>query len=281
MLATGVSIISDGVFKVDGGAVFGRIPKMVWENRVSTDRKNRVTMGLNCLVLNCGGKNVLVDTGIGPKDNVHEKELYGLVPSRLMRGLKGLGMGPRDIDAVVLSHLHFSHAGGATRMDRQGNMVPSFPKATYYVQRASWEEYCQPSERNGEAFRTDLLDPLEERGQLHLLDGDTELFTGLSLLVTEGHCRGHQIAVFSHGGERIAYLGDLVPTPHHLAYTVISSFDDAPEQMVEQKRAMLAEAEQQGWLLVFSHGNEIRAGYWERGRGRSRSDLGYLRPVEL
>lgn len=277
MLAAGATIISDGVFKVDGGAIFGRIPKMIWEDRVSTDRKNRVTMGLNCLLLRCGGKNILVDTGIGPKDNIQDKEMYGLVPSRLMRSLKALGMGPRDVDGVVLSHLHFSHAGGATRMDRQGNMVPSFPKATYYVQRASWEEAHQPSPRNADAFRAYDLSPIAERGQLELLDGDTELFPGLSLLVTEGHCQGHQIAVFSHGGERIAYLGDLVPTPHHLAHTVLSSFDDGPERMVGQKQEVLADAERQGWLLVFAHGNETRAGYWERGRG----DMGYLRPVEI
>ena len=93
MLAAGATIISDGVFKVDGGAIFGRIPKMIWEDRVSTDRKNRVTMGLNCLLLRCGGKNILVDTGIGPKDNIQDKEMYGLVPSRLMRSLKALGWG--------------------------------------------------------------------------------------------------------------------------------------------------------------------------------------------
>lgn len=276
MLATGVTVISDGQFKVDGGAVFGRIPKMLWENLVSTDRKNRLTMGLNCLLLQCDGRNVLVDTGIGPKDNYRDKEMYGLVPSRLMRSLKGLGLGPRDIDGVVLSHLHFSHAGGSTRMDRLGDMVPSFPKATYYVQRASWEDAQHPSVRNADAFRADDFAAIAERGHLELLDGDTNLFPGLSLLVTDGHCNGHQIAVFSHGGERIVYLGDLVPTPHHLGLTVLSSFDYEPEATMLQKRDILSDAEKHGWLLVFSHGHETRAGYLER-----RQDMTYLRPVEL
>ena len=276
MTPSGATIISDGVFKVDGGAVFGRIPKMMWENLVSTDRKNRLTMGLNCLFLQCNGRNVLVDTGVGPKDNYRDKELYGLVPSRLMRSLKGLGMGPRDIDAVVLSHLHFSHAGGATRMDRLGDMVPSFPKATYYVQRSSWEDAQQPSLRDADAFRIEDFAPIAERGQLELLDGDCELFPGLNLIVTHGHCIGHQIAVFNHGGERIVYLGDLVPTPYHLGLTVISSFDYEPETTLDQKREVLADAEKQGWLLVFSHGHETRAGYLER-----RHDVSYLRPVEF
>ena len=276
MTPSGVTIISDGVFKVDGGAIFGRIPKMMWENLVSTDRKNRLTMGLNCLLLQLNGRNILIDTGVGPKNDYRDKELYGLVPSRLMRSLKGIGLGPRDIDAVVLSHLHFSHAGGATRMDRLGDMVPSFPKATYYVQRQSWEDAQQPSLRNAEAFRIEDFAPIAERGQLELLDGDTELFPGLNLIVTDGHCAGHQIAIFNHGGERIVYLGDLVPTPHHLGLTVISSFDYEPEATLGQKQDILSDAEKQGWLLVFPHGHETRAGYLER-----RQDMSYLRPVEF
>jgi glyoxylase-like metal-dependent hydrolase (beta-lactamase superfamily II) len=276
MLATGAIVLSDGVFKVDGGAIFGRMPKMMWENFVSTDRKNRVTMGLNCLLLQCDGRNILVDTGVGPKDNFRDKEIYGLVPSRLLRSLKSVGLGPRDIDAVVLSHLHFSHAGGATRMDRVGDMVPSFPNATYYVQRASWQDAQQPSERHADVFRADDFGPIAERDRLHLLDGDIELFRGLNLIVTEGHCPGHQLVVFSHGGERIVYLGDLVPTPHHLGLTVISSYDYEPETTMDQKRAILDDAEKQGWLLVFSHGHETRAGYLER-----RQDTSYLRPVEF
>ena len=276
MLATGVTVISDGVFKVDGGAVFGRTPKTTWEDMVTTDRKNRLTMGLNCPLLHISGRNILVDTGVGPKDTVRDKEMYGLVPSRLMRSLKALGLGPRDIDGVVLSHLHFSHAGGATRMDRQGIMVPSFPKATYYVQRAAWEDAQQPSERHADIYCSDELVPIAERGQLELLDGDTELLPGLNLLVADGHCKGHQIAVFSHGGERIAYLGDLAPTPYHLGLTTLSSFDYEPEAVMEQKREILADAERQGWLMVFAHGYETRAGYLER-----RQDMTYLRPVEF
>ena len=215
-------------------------------------------MGLNCLLIECAGKKIIVDTGVGPKDNYRDKEMYGLVPSRLMRSLKGLGLGPRDIDAVVLSHLHFSHAGGSTRMDRLGDMVPSFPRATYYVQRSSWEDAHNPSLRNTEAFRVEDFAPIADRGQLELLDGDTELFPGLTLVVTDGHCLGHQIAVFAYGGERVVYLGDLVPTPHHLGLTIISSFDYEPETTLDQKRAILAEAERQGHLLVFPHGHETR-----------------------
>lgn len=276
MVSTAARIISDGILKMDGGSVFGPVPKVVWENSVTTDRKNRITLGLNCLLLQVGGKNVLVDTGVGSKDTDGDKEALGLVPSRMFKGLKAAGLTPKDIHAVILSHLHFDHCGGCTRLDRTGSIVATFPKARYYVQRASWEEAYHPGERFVHAYREDNFAPIEERGQLELLDGDTEIFPGLRVIVSEGPAKGHQMALFNHGGERIAFLGDLVPTPHHLNPAVISAFDYSPEDTLQQKRDILAEAEKQGWLLVFAHGHETKAGYLER-----RAEMTYLRPVDL
>ena len=154
--------------------------------------------------------------------------------------------------------------------------MPSFPKASYYVQRACWEQVRHPNER---CFSTngpqDFLS-IEERGQLELLDGDTEILPGLNVMVTDGHTRGHQMVLFNHGRERVAFLGDLVPTPNHLNLVAISAFEHSSEVTLEQKREVLAQAERQGWLLVFSHGYETKAGYLER-----RADLSYLRPVDL
>lgn len=276
MMSTAVKIISDGVIKLDGGSMFGQVPKMAWESTVVTDRKNRMTLGLNCLLLQVGGQNILVDTGVGSKEVENDKENLGLVPSRLLRGLKGVGLTPKDINAVILSHLHFDHSGGCTRLDRAGNVVPTFPKASYYVQRACWDEACNPNERCHITHRADNFKPVAAREQIELLDGDTEIFPGLNVIVTDGHARGHQMVMFNHGGERIVYLGDIVPTPHHLNLAVISAFDNSPETTLAQKKDLLSEAERQGWLLVFSHGHDTRAGYLER-----RGDVGYLRPVEL
>ena len=276
MMSTAVKIISDGVIKLDGGSMFGQVPKMAWESSVVTDRKNRMTLGLNCLLLQVGGQNILVDTGVGSKEVENDKENLGLVPSRLLRGLKGVGLTPKDINAVILSHLHFDHSGGCTRLDRAGNVVPTFPKASYYVQRACWDEACNPNERCHVTHRADNFKPVAEREQIELLDGDCEIFPGLNVIVTDGHAKGHQMVMFNHGGERIVYLGDIVPTPHHLNLAVISAFDNSPETTLEQKKDLLSEAERQGWLLVFSHGHDTRAGYLER-----RGDVGYLRPVEL
>ena len=276
MMSTAVKVLSDGVIKLDGGSMFGQVPKMAWENSVVTDRKNRMTLGLNCLLLQISGQNILVDTGVGTKDAENDKETLGLVPSRLLKGLKSMGLGPKDINAVVLTHLHFDHTGGCTRLDRAGNIVPTFPKAKYYVQETCWDEACNPNERCHVTNRADNFLPIEERGQLELLDGDCEIMPGLNVIVTDGHAKGHQIVMVNHGGERIVFLGDIVPTPHHLNLGVISAFDNSPETTLERKRDLLAQAEKQGWLLVFSHGHDVRAGYLER-----QADTGYLRPVEL
>ena len=273
MMSTAVKIISDGVIKMDGGSMFGQVPKVAWESSVVTDRKNRMTLGLNCLLLQVAGQNVLVDTGTGSKEIDQD---LGLVPSRLLKGLKGVGLTPKDVSAVVLSHLHFDHSGGCTRLDRTGKLVTTFPKAKYYVQRACWDEACNPNERCQGSHRSENFLPIEERGQLELLDGDTEIMPGLNVIVTDGHALGHQIVMFQHGGERVVFLGDIVPTPHHLKMVAISAFDSSPEKTLEQKRDLLKQAEQQGWLLVFSHGHDIKAGYLER-----RGEMGYLRPVDL
>ena len=274
-MSTAVKVLSDGVIKLDGGSMFGQVPKMAWENSVVTDRKNRMTLGLNCLLLQISGQNILVDTGVGTKDADNDKESLGLVPSRLLKGLKTVGMGPKDIHAVVLTHLHFDHSGGCTRLDRAGNVAPTFPKAKYYVQEACWDEACNPNERCHGTNRADNFLPIEERGQLELLDGDTEIMPGLNVVVTDGHAKGHQMVMVNHGGERIVFLGDIVPTPHHLNLGVISAFDNSPETTLERKRDLLAQAEKQGWLLVFSHGHDVKAGYLER-----KADTGYLRPVD-
>jgi len=276
MMSTAAKILSDGVVKLDGGSVFGQVPKVAWENSVTTDRKNRITLGLNCLLIQVGGKNVLVDTGVGPKENDQDKENLGLVPSRLLKGLKGVGLTAKEIHAVILTHLHFDHCGGCTRLDRVGNLVPTFPKATYYVQRECWEDASNPDERCLASHRSENFLPIADRSQIELLDGDSEIFPGLNVIVTGGHARGHQMVMFNHGGERIVFLGDIIPTHHHLNLPVISAFDYSPESTLEQKRAILADAERQGWLIVFSHGHDTKAGYLDR-----RGNTTYLRPVEL
>ena len=235
MAMTRAMVISDGTYKVDGGALFGQLAKMIWETMASTDRKNRVTLGLNSWLFNVSDQWILIDTGVGTNHEERDRDHFGLGPSRIFKELKAVGLTPKDIDKVILTHTQFEHSGGCTRMDRTGAIVPTFSRATYYVQRASWEEACNPSERGKHAYRADNFAPVAERGQLELLDGDTEILPGLQVIECDGPAKGHQLVMFNHGGERLVILGDLIPTPFHLNLPVISAFDYSPESTLEQK----------------------------------------------
>ena len=271
-----LTIISDGNIKLDGGAMFGQVPRVLWEQKTLPDRRNRISLGLNCLLIRNGGRCTLVDTGVGSKEPDKIKDRYGLGSSQLAKELRNRGLTPKDITGVILTHLHFDHAGGSTRLDRAGEAVPTFPAAKYYIQKADWEEAISPNERSKGSYHSDDFLPLEERGQLIMLDGDSEVAPGVHVRVTGGHSQGHQMVLVNYGGERVAFMGDLVPTPHHLRLPYVTSYDRFPEDTLEKKRALLEEAERCGWLIVFCHGSKERAGYIERRNGALS-----FRPVEL
>jgi glyoxylase-like metal-dependent hydrolase (beta-lactamase superfamily II) len=276
MLATSIRLIQDGVIKFDGGSMFGQVPKTEWEDLISADRKNRITMGLNCMLLQTAGKNILVDTGIGNKEMNGLKQQYGLVPSRLMKNLRHLNLTPKDIDSVILTNLHFDHCGGSTRLDRTGELVPTFPKASYYIQKACWQEANDPSERCQHSYKDEDFAPIEDSGQLELVDGDYELLPGLWVKITGGPSKGHQVVVMNHGGEKVAFMGDLIPTPYHLNLSCTSAFDQFPEESMSMKRELIEQAVDEGWLIIFSHGRDCQAGYIEARNGKR-----HLKPINL
>ena len=273
---TSVNIVSDGTLLLDGGSVFGQVPKPQWELHFKPDRRNRIRLGINCLLIQTPESNILVDTGAGSKRAEKFKELYGLNGNKLLKGLRSLGLTARDIDIVILTDLHFDHGGGCTKLDRTGNAVPTFPKAEYLIQRACWEEANSPNERYEGAFYSDDFLPLEGKGLVRLLDGDCEVIPGVRVKVADGPSRGHQMVLVERGSERIAFVSQLVPTPYHLPLPYISALDEYPNNTLDQKRELLEMAMGGGWLMIFGHGNEHRAGYVEQHNGKPQ-----LLPVEI
>ena len=271
-----VNIVSDGTIMVDGGTVFGPVPKAHWELNVKPDRRNRVRLGLNCLLVQTPEANILVDTGAGSKRTERLKEQYALNGNKLLKSLRALGLTARDIDLVILTHLHFDHGGGCTKLDRSGNAVPTFPKAEYMVQKSCWDEARGPNERFEDSFHDDDFLPLEEKGVLKIIDGDTEVMQGVNVKVTDGPSRGHQIVLVERGSERIAFASDLIPTPYHLPLPHIAATDEYPNGTLERKKELLDMAVSGGWLMVFGHGHDYRAGYVQQKNGSAR-----LLPVEM
>ena len=271
-----VDLVSDGTYLMDGGAVFGQIPKAEWEQYAKPDRRNRVRLSMNCLVIRTPTANILIDAGAGSKRADKLKDKFLLKGNKLLKNLKTLGLTARDIDIVVLTHLRFDHAGGCTKLDRMGMAVPAFPKAEYMVQRECWEAANNPNERELDSLYEDDFMPLEEKGLITLLDGETEIAPGVVVRVAGGHMRGNQMVFIESGAERIAYAGDVIPTPHHLDLTHIAATDHDPNATLMRKRDLIKKAIDYGWLLVFGHGLECHAGYLEQHNGRAK-----LLPVAL
>ena len=264
---TSIDIIGDGTMMIDGGSVFGQIPKSQWELQIKPDRRNRVRLALNCLLIRTPEKNILVDTGAGSKRPDQLKEKFGVNGNKLLKGIRALGLTARDIDLVILTDLQFHHGGGCTKLDRTGSAVPTFPKAEYWVQRTCWEAANQPNERYEGLYYQDDFSPLEERGILTLLDGDREVIPGVTLKVTDGPSKGHQIVLIERGSEKIAYVSDLIPTPYHVQLPYIPAGDEYPNETLAQKKDLLKMAVAGGWLIAFGHGYEPSAGYVQQRNG--------------
>jgi glyoxylase-like metal-dependent hydrolase (beta-lactamase superfamily II) len=273
-----VRMVSDGTFLLDGGPMFGPVPKILWEQNAKPDRKNRVRLGLNSLLIMTPDVNILVDAGIGNKEPEITREIFGHSSSKLLRNLRHNGISAREIDYVILTHLAFSHSGGATRLDREGTIIPTFPKAKYLVQRAAWEEAFAPNERSVPMYGPGVehLRVLDDKGMIELLDGDTEVAPGVTTIVTDGYSDGHQVVLINTGSERIIYLANLIPTPNHIPLPYITAFDRYPDQSLSMKKELLDRCEKEGWLMVFAHGYHQSAGYLERRHGTVE-----LRPVDF
>jgi glyoxylase-like metal-dependent hydrolase (beta-lactamase superfamily II) len=257
--------LSDGSFRLDGGAMFGVVPKALWQRCCAADELNRIPLSLTCLLIRAHGKNILVDTGLGSKEDPRFKEMFAVDRAiSLELSLKRLGLSRDDIDLVINTHLHFDHAGGNTMDNGSGTLVPAFPKARYVVQRGEYDDAVQANERTRASYRRDNFLPITDADRWDLLDGDTELLPGITAVVTQGHTRYHQGIKVESEGRTAFYLGDLIPTVCHLPLPYIMGYDLSPLQTLETKRWVLDRAFEEKWLLLFEHDPIVQAGRVQR-----------------
>ena len=262
-----IALLCDGNWRLDGGAFFGIVPKVMWERQLVPDARNRVLLHLNCPLLRVGGKNFLVDTGLGTKQPAKRQEIFDMKVGHLTEDLRAHGLQPEDIDYVLFTHLHWDHAGGATCYSASGELKTTFPKAQYLAQRADWDEATHPTERNKAGYYEEDLVPLMASRQLELLDGDTEIVPGVSCKLTGGHTSGHQIALVDAAGQKAVFFGDIVPTVGHLPLPYGQSYDLYPNELLRHKKDLLAIAEREQWLVLFDHETVTPAGYLTRDEG--------------
>jgi glyoxylase-like metal-dependent hydrolase (beta-lactamase superfamily II) len=255
-----VHFLSGGRFRLDGGAMFGVVPKVLWNRTAPADEKNRIRMRMTCLLLEGNGQRILVDAGSGTKDDPKFRDIYAIEGAEgLAQDLAALGVKPEDISAVALTHLHFDHCGGGTTRGTDGVVKPTFPNAHYFVRRQEWHDAHHANERNRASYISDNYDPLHEAGQLILHDTDLEILPGVWMKNLPGHTLGHQGCFFDIPGERALYTVDLVPTAAHLPLAYIMGYDLYPMTTLETKRAILKQATAEGWLFLFEHDPDLCA----------------------
>ncbi len=254
-------LVDDGIFRLDGGAMFGIVPKPVWERTNPGDEANRIRLRACGLLIESEAGNILVDAGLGTKLNGNLNKIYAFEGSMLLRSLADAKLGPEDIRTVVFTHLHLDHCGGATHFDEAGRAVPTFPRAEHIVQRKEWEAANNPNERTAGSYRKDDFVPLEEAGLLRLVDGTEEIAPGVTVELTGGHTPGHQIVRIESGGKTAVFLGDLIATTGHVRLPYVMGYDLFPLEVMEKKRRLLDVALRENWLLVWEHDPEIEMGY--------------------
>lgn len=252
--------LDGGRQRLDGGAMFGVVPKPLWEKRIAADARNRIPLALRCLLLETPDALVLVDTGAGNKDATKFRDIYGIEnasvtgqASQLEDALAAAGYEPADVDVVIDSHLHFDHAGGNTRLTADGQVALSFPRAKYVAQQGEFDYAHWHNERVQASYLPDNFDPVQRAGRLQLVEGEVEVVPGIRVLPTPGHTPHHTSIVVRSEDETACFLADLVPTAAHLPLAWIMGYDVEPLVTLETKRRLLRQAREENWLLVFEH----------------------------
>ncbi len=262
-----IHAIQAGGQQLDGGAMFGVVPKTLWSRRLSADEKNRIPLGMRCLLIEHEDGLVLLDTGSGNKETQKFQDIYGIENAgtegrtALEDGIRAAGFSPEEVSLVINTHLHFDHAGGNTWRAPSGEVLASFPNARYVVQAGERAYAENTNERTAASYFPPNWAPIVAAGRLETVVGEREILPGITVRPTPGHTPHHQSVILRSGGEVACFLGDLVPTVHHLPLPWIMGYDVEPLVTLESKRALLAEALREEWLLIFEHDAHVGFGH--------------------
>lgn len=252
--------INMGDFLLDGGAMFGVVPKVLWANKIPPDGDNRIPMKSRSLLLKGGNRNILIDTGCGNKFNEKLKSIYGISEMQpdVDGQLQDIGLNKNEITDVILTHLHFDHAGGATEY-HDGTVSPSFKNATYYVHKKQWETALSPSERDAASYFSENYTPLKDAGVLKILEDGENPIEGIEFLISNGHTKGQLLPLVTSSSTSLFYCGDLIPTSAHIPVAWHMGYDNYPLTIIEEKKNILERAYREKWNLFFEHDPVVSA----------------------
>ncbi len=268
-------ILLDGHVYLDGGAMFGVVPKVLWEQKIPADARNRIQLAMNCLLVHAGGKTILVETGAGGKMSPKLRDIFGIDGPFLDARLRDHGLDRTEIDIVINTHLHFDHCGGNTRVEKD-RVVASFPSAKYVVQRGEFEHAKNPNERDRASYFPENYMPIEAGGKIALLEADRAIAPGVELIRVPGHTANMQCVKLTGGGKTAFFFADLVPTAAHLPLPWIMGYDLYPMTTLENKKKWIPEVIKEGWIALFGHDAKTPAGYV-----RDRGGVWEIEPIKV
>jgi glyoxylase-like metal-dependent hydrolase (beta-lactamase superfamily II) len=263
-----ISVLNAGSVWLDGGAMFGVVPRPLWERERAPDERGRIRLALNVLLIEDGRQRILVDTGCGTEWDPKSRDIYNIQARTPRQFLEDAGLTPDRIDLVVNTHLHFDHAGGNLETDGRGQRVPAFPNARYVIQRGELDFARRRNERTRASYLEPLYEPLAAAGRFRKAEGRVQLTRSLFLEPAPGHTPHMQIVRVSTPERTVAFMADLVPTASHVPYAWIMAYDVEPLATLASKRRLLPQAAREGWLLVFQHDAELPVGVLEEQDGR-------------